>query len=299
MTSPRVQKSTSVRAKVAILRAAFGLTEHIAPRAAGRYATRLWLTVPPTPATDPQPDGGEPFEVRVGPGTVRGASHGDGPAVYLMHGWGGIGGQLSALIEPLRCNGFRVVLFDAPSHGRSDPGACGPGRTHGVEFAAALSAVTARFGPAHAVIAHSMGVLPTMLLRQDGLAVDRIVLIAPAQDVGGHLDRFAAQVGMGPRTRRAMDERIAELVGRPVADLDNRRLADSADSVPLLVVHDRGDRETSHAQSVALVERWAGPATMISTDGLGHRRILADPSVVGEVVQFVDAVVDRPRARVA
>ena len=94
----------------------------------------------------------------------------------------------------------------------------------------------------------------------------------------------------------AMAERIAGLIGEPMAVMDVRRLADHAGAIPLLVVHDRGDRETAHAHSVELAERWSGPATMITTEGLGHRRILTDPLVVDQVVEFVGRAADRSAA---
>jgi pimeloyl-ACP methyl ester carboxylesterase len=290
------EKSTIVRTRSAGVRVGFALAETWAPTLGGRYAARRWLTVPPAPTARSEsiePAAGDTFAIRVGAGTVRGVSAGTGPVVYLMHGWGGTGDQLSVFVEPLRRAGFRVVRFDAPSHGRSDPGACGAGRTHGVEFAAALDAVMQRFGPADTVIAHSMGVLPSLLVQRAGRPVDRLVLIAPVRDLGGHLDRFAGLVGMGPRTRRAMDDRIAELIGEPVAGMDVRRLAGHISPIPLLVVHDRDDRETGHPHSVELADRWPGPATLISTQGLGHRRILSDPLVVDQVVDFVGTATGR------
>ncbi len=39
------------------------------------------------------------------------------------------------------------MAFDAPSHGRSDPGPSGAGKGHAVEFGRALDAVAAEFGP--------------------------------------------------------------------------------------------------------------------------------------------------------
>ena len=294
MTKSGIRKRTIVRTRLTGLRTGFAVAEHWAPAVGGRYAARRWLTVPSVPARAQQPADGEEFALRVGGGLVRGTSYGTGPVVYLMHGWGGSGAQLSSFVDPLRQADFRVVRFDAPSHGRSDPGACGRGRTHGVEFAAALAAVMHRFGPADAVVAHSMGVLPSLLVQRTGLPVGRLALIAPVRDLDGHLDRFAALAGMGPRTRRAMDGRIAGLIGEPVATMDVRRLRVHAGEIPLLVVHDRGDRETSHAHSVELIEQWAGPATLISTDGLGHRRILTDPLVVEQVVEFVGEAAARP-----
>jgi len=91
------------------------------------------------------------------------------------------------------------------------------------------------------------------------------------------------------RVREAMTIQTEQLVGYPVAGIDLRVLSRSAPPVPLLVVHDQRDRETFHEDSVQLVANWAGPARLVSTDGLGHRRILVDQQVVDEVVSFVRA----------
>ena len=58
------------------------------------------------------------------------------------------------------------------------------------------------------------------------------------------------------------------------------------DPVPTLVVHDRGDRQTPYADSVRLVESLPD-ARLVTTDGLGHRRILQDSAVVRQVVSIL------------
>ena len=44
----------------------------------------------------------EPFEVESLGAAVRGHVWGEGPVVYLVHGWGGRGSQLASFVEPLR-----------------------------------------------------------------------------------------------------------------------------------------------------------------------------------------------------
>jgi pimeloyl-ACP methyl ester carboxylesterase len=55
---------------------------------------------------------------------------------------------------------------------------------------------------------------------------------------------------------------------------------------PVLLVHDRDDRETAWSGGRDLSRAWPG-ARLLTTSGLGHRRILSDPKVVAEAVQFV------------
>jgi hypothetical protein len=84
-----------------------------------------------------------------------------------------------------------------------------------------------------------------------------------------------------------MTVQTERLVGYPVAGVDVRVLSTLVQPVPLLVIHDRLDRETSHSDSVQLVANWPAPARLLSTDGLGHRRILLDKNVVNAAVDFV------------
>ena len=167
---------------------------------------------------------------------VRGHVWGDGPVVYLVHGWGGRGSQLASFVEPLLAGGFRVVMFDAPAHGDSDPGPAGRGRTHGVEFGKALDAVFAEFGPAEAVVAHSLGTISTYLtLRFGWLSTRRLVLVAPMVAAEPLFDQFQQALGFGARTRRAFDRHLDEFVGVPMAEFDAGFQAAYADPVPTLV----------------------------------------------------------------
>ena len=55
---------------------------------------------------------------------------------------------------------------------------------------------------------------------------------------------------------------------------------------PTLVVHDRDDVFTPVTDGAAIAAAWSS-ARLRVTSGLGHRRLLRDPDVVAEVVDFV------------
>jgi len=275
------------------MRTYFRYAEHVLPSRAGRLARDLWFTAPPRMAELPVPDRGEPFEVEAQGHVVRGQVWGDVPdsagptrTVYLMHGWGGRGAQFGAMVEPLLESGHRVVMLDAPAHGDSDHGPAGPRRTNGLEFAKALDAVFCRFGPAEAVVAHSLGTIATYLaLRFGWLGTARLVLIAPMVESQSLFDQFQAALGFGDRTRRAFDRSILDWVGIPVSEFDARFQAAQIDPVPALVVTDRGDRQTPYDDVVDFAESIGAP--LVTTEGLGHRKILRDRDVIAHVVEFV------------
>lgn len=289
-----VRKRTIVRLFNGRRKVLFWYGDHVASGRAGRLARDLWFSVPPRMAELPVPEGGEPFEVEAQGHLVRGLVWGRGPTVYLMHGWGGRGSQFGAMVEPLVEAGRRVVMFDAPSHGDSDPGPAGQRTSNGVEFARALDAVFCRFGPAEAVIAHSMGTISTYLaIRFGWLGSERLVFVAPMVEFNSLLDHFQQALGFGPRTRRALDREIEDFVGLSVRDFDARVQARHVDPRPTLVISDRGDRQTPYADVVDFAKSIGAP--LITSEGLGHRKVLRDPALVRSVVDFVTV----PRERAA
>jgi pimeloyl-ACP methyl ester carboxylesterase len=279
-------KSTIVRFRNGALHGFFRYAERLAPRTAGRVARDLWFTPPPRMTSLPIPDGGEPFTVVSQGAEINGHTWGEGPTVYLVHGWGGRGSQFGAFVEPLVAAGYRVVMFDAPAHGDSGHGPAGPRRTHGLEFAKALDATFVRFGPAAAVVAHSLGTIATYLtLRFGWLGTERLVFVAPMVEAESLFDLFQGSLGFGTRTRHAFDRAVDEFVGIPVTDFDARVQARYVDPLPTLVIADRGDRQTLFGAAADFAR--AVDAELVTTTGLGHRRILRDPEVIQRVVGFV------------
>lgn len=296
MAAILTQKSTNVRlqmrVKLALIRTTFRTLDPLAPALAARLGASLWCT-PPRPRHRPPgaPDlpPGTRFTVPV-PGfrsPVVAETWGSGPTAYLLHGWGGWRGQLTPLVAPLVAAGHRVVAMDGPGHGDAGPGRLGGRRTTLVEIAEALAAVVAVAGPAHAVVAHSGGAAATGLAVREGLTADRLVFLAPMADPMAYFGAFMDTIGAGPRTRPRLRQRLRALVDRP---LDQFNLpgwaARAGDLPPLLVIHDRKDREVRHADGHALAASWPG-AILHTTEGLGHRRILSNPDVVARTVSFV------------
>jgi pimeloyl-ACP methyl ester carboxylesterase len=275
------------------VRATFGLLERAAPGLGARWARRIWFTIPggnggrPAAGARSGP-GGALFTIPTGSGDVVGEVWGEGPAVFLVHGWAGRRGQLAAFVEPLVARGYRVVTFDAPSHGDSPPGASGPRASSLPEFATALSAVVATYGPAHAVIAHSLGASAAATALRDGLRPGRLAMLAPAASMVSYAGRFITGIGAGERIHGRLAAAIERRLGVPLESFDVPAIGREVLTPPTLVVHDQDDPSIPAAEGAAIAAAWPG-ARLSVTSGLGHRRILRDPRVVADVVDFVTA----------
>ncbi|MEV0128809.1 alpha/beta fold hydrolase [Dactylosporangium sp. NPDC050688] len=290
------QKSTNDRFFQAPrpIRVAFGVLERAAPALGARWAERLWFQLPKratraaladSPAAPALP--GRPFTVKAGTTDVAGVAWGEGPAVYLLHGWAGHRGQLEALVPGLVDRGFTAVAFDAPSHGRSGPGAYGPRSSSIPEFAAALEAVVAAHGPAAGIVAHSLGSVAATVAMCDGLRAGRVVMLAPMASPASYAGYFAQALGFGPRILSRLIRLVERRVGAPVHHFDVPELGRAVRMPPTLILHDRADRSIPVADGIAIAEAWP-TATLRITEGLGHRRLLREPEVVGAVVDFID-----------
>ena len=269
---------------LAAFRFTFGLLARFSTAAAARLALRIFRT-PRRYATPPRERaamaGAIPFDVQLGAKTrIRAWSWGDGPLVILMHGWEGRGSQMSPFAAPLVNAGYRVVTFDAPGHGASS------GRKSSLpEFSWALRGVATSAGAPHAIIAHSLGCAATTLALRDGLGAQRVVFVAPPLEPSAYTEQFGEIFGLEHSVVRGLRERIEERFLRPWSDYS---LAGSAPRMKaaLLVVHDRDDAEVAYSGGEELAKAWPG-ARLMTTGGLGHRRVLRDPDVLNAAVAFI------------
>ena len=223
---------------------------------------------------------GRRFHVSVDGERVAGWSWGSGPNVYLVHGWAGVGGQLAAFGKTLLANGYRVVTFDAPGHGASEGR-----RSSIVHFAKALRSVAAQEGEPHAVIAHSLGAAATLRALTQGLKLQRAVFVGPTVGPRDWSERFRVRLGLSREVMALMRTRSERWLGASWEDFDVPRLA-RGQTAPLLVLHDRDDRDVPWTDGAAIARNWPG-ATLVTTKGLGHTRILRDDRVVEQAVSFV------------
>lgn len=284
-TAGYYQGSTGLR----LFRALLGASQKVWPALAVRAAARLFAT--PLPPKWLQRKGAWdaswqithwPFEqAELTLHAQPAAPH--GPVALLVHGWGGHARQMLQLADTLAQQGYRPVLLEMPAHGRSRGS-----WSNLPQFARAIDYAIGRLqqeGHRVGLLAgHSLGANAAAYATSRGLAIDKLVLLAPPASPRAYTRYFAQVFGLSEATRAGMQRRIEASEGVLMQHFEARAVSPRI-SVPTLVVHDREDRINAFADGQAYAHAIQG-AQLVATEGLGHRRLLKEPRVLAQVAVF-------------
>jgi len=270
-----------------VVRPAAVVAEHLGHPASTWLCERLWLTpMPRRPKLRPQEEAlareAVRLQVPVEGGHVAAWRWGQGErAVLLLHGWGGYAMQLSAFVRPLLERGLAVAAFDFPSHGASDGK-----RTDLPAMVRAMGEVAKALPPLEAIIAHSFGGVAAVLAASRGAPdVKRLAILAGPAHFHTAEERFKELTGLSTRTFDRMRRNIERRTGEPWERLQPMALVHALGKPGLLVQSD-DDAELPITHAETLARLWP-QARLDRRTGLGHFRLLRDPSVVADVVSFV------------
>jgi pimeloyl-ACP methyl ester carboxylesterase len=141
-----------------------------------------------------------------------------------------------------------------------------------------------------------MGSAASSIAMKRGLAPRAAVFIAPAADPTAWTGRFASVVGVSDAVIGRMTRAFERKFGYRWTDFNVPRVAAPHMTAPLLVFHDEEDPEVPKADGEAIVRRWPG-AELVSTRGLGHKRIVHDAEVVRRGAEFLRTRASRSASR--
>ena len=271
---------------LALLRFGFLLGSWIAPEAVARRAGSLFARPYSSSrlrAMTASSRGARESDLRIDGTTLHAYVWGDPatqPYVLFAHGWSSHGTRVAPWLAPLQAAGYAVVAFDQAAHGRSSGT-----RTTLPDFACHLLAVARHYGPAAAVIGHSLGGAAAMLAMARGLAAERAVLIAPPADPLEAVERFSRALWLPSHLGRRMFAHFEQAMRFDAGELQAHRNTPSIGR-PALIVHDLEDREVPWSEGERYARFWPD-SRLLSTQGLGHNRIADDQGVIAAVVRFL------------
>lgn len=206
--------------------------------------------------------------------------------VLVVHGWTSEASFMTAIAEPIRRAGFRVVLFDLPAHGLSSEGS-----THLIDCARATSFVAREVGPLHAVVAHSFGGMISLVAAEGfppmpgRIEIPRIVLIACPNRLTRVTSDFSRHWGLTIAGQQAFERRVERVGGRPLECFTIVKLLE-ATACKALVIHDRDDSDVSFESAEEIATK-GHAAELVAFSGFGHRNVLFAPPVMRTIVSYL------------
>ncbi len=206
-----------------------------------------------------------------------------GPAVLLMHGWGGARAQMTGFVDPLLAAGYRVVAYDQPAHGQSD------GKmTNVLEISATMDLITKQEGDFEVIIAHSFGTLITShaLANRNFPSPSKLIYFGAFNRLLDALPRFQILASLPDEVIEDMRAMVHENFGQDTLEAITNEGMTPRINIPALMFHDTKDNVTPVEDSRAVAQVWKA-ARLIETEGLGHRAALQSETIHKQVVDFL------------
>lgn len=200
--------------------------------------------------------------------------------ILLVHGWSGRGTQLFSLADFLVEKGYKIVSFDAPAHGKSEGK-----KTYMKEFVACILEICQKYKAFDAIIGHSLGAMSCVNAVRLGAKTSCLVCIGGGDLVSDIIEDFIRKMDMNQYVREFITSHLTHKLQEDINEY-SVSVAVKNISVPLLIIHDEDDHDVP-VQSAHQIHRAAPDSQLIITQGLGHRRVLADDKVIQSAYDFV------------
>jgi len=209
----------------------------------------------------------------------------NGQRILIAHGWESRATQMYGLVPNLLEQGYEVIALDMPGHGHSNGQ-----HSNAWLFTQTLLLAQDQLGIFDAIIAHSMGAGATSYALQRGLKAGKLILISAPSSVERVLKHFSSLMGLWGKATQQFIRSVEHRVGVPVTDLD-ALIETHQHAIPTLLFHDQKDQEVPYEESKRLLLAFKN-GTLISTMGLGHRKILKSSNLTQNINAFLAKPID-------
>lgn len=201
--------------------------------------------------------------------------------VLLVHGWSGRGTQMFKVADALIAQGYGVVSFDAPAHGKSE------GKSSMMpEFIECIMAFDKKFGPFEYAIGHSLGGMAIMNALQKGFKPKKIVTIGSGDKISDIVNDFVNQLELEPTLAPKLTSYFENKLKEKMSDYDSSYVIQNVD-IPHLIIHDKEDVEVG-VYCAENIHKHSKNSTLFLTEGFGHRKILGSDEVIEKINQFIN-----------
>jgi len=207
----------------------------------------------------------------------------NGKTVLIVHGYASYFYKFEQYIQPLLKEGFKVIGFDAPGHGRSE------GKYINVLiYKEAIEQIIKVHGPIDHFMGHSLGGITLALIAETIPHPEKhkFVLIAPATKTSTTFDNYFKMMHFSKDIQNAFLAQLKQISPLPISYFEADRAIENYKG-QLLWVHDKGDRVCPYKDLENFMQKAPPNVKFLITNGLGHNKVYKTPSVIDEIVHFL------------
>jgi pimeloyl-ACP methyl ester carboxylesterase len=200
--------------------------------------------------------------------------------VLLVHGWCGRSTQLYAFADKLLENGYMVISFDGPAHGRSS------GKTTMMpEFLETIKNINTTYGPFEAAIGHSFGATSLYIAASEFLTINSLVAIGSGDKISDIILNFSKNLNLKKKSAQLIQSRLEKKWKIKVDDSSSSTVAKKI-NIPVLVIHDKTDGDVP-VNCAYEIRKNLKKGSLLITDKLGHTKILRNEEIVMKSINFI------------
>jgi pimeloyl-ACP methyl ester carboxylesterase len=200
--------------------------------------------------------------------------------VLLVHGWCGRSTQLYAFADKLLENGYMVISFDGPAHGRSS------GKTTMMpEFLETIKNINTTYGPFEAAIGHSFGATSLYIATSEFLTIKSLVAIGSGDKISDIILNFSKNLNLKKKSAQLIQSRLEKKWKINVDDSSSSTVAKKI-NIPVLVIHDKTDGDVP-VNCAYEIRKNLKKGSLLITNKLGHTKILRNEEIVMKSINFI------------
>ena len=200
--------------------------------------------------------------------------------VLLVHGWCGRSTQLYAFADKLLENGYMVISFDGPAHGRSS------GKTTMMpEFLETIKNINTTYGPFEAAIGHSFGATSLYIAASEFLTIKSLVAIGSGDKISDIILNFSKNLNLKKKSAQLIQSRLEKKWKIKVDDSSSSTVAKKI-NIPVLVIHDKTDGDVP-VNCAYEIRKNLKKGSLLITNKLGHTKILRNEKIVMKSINFI------------
>lgn len=281
----------SERMYLQYLRTKFSTIGKLSPTMAGKMAFNLFCTPYPkykktkAPAIFHQ---AKQISIKVNDGLlIKGFEWSpvkpNGKTILICHGYASHIYKFEKYVQPLLKNGFRILGFDAPAHGKSE------GKfINIIIYKEAIEQIMQQCGPIDHFMGHSLGgITVAMIAEQISHPLQhKFVLIAPATKTTTTFANYFKMMHFSEPIKEGFYAEMRKLSSLPISHFEADRAIEKYPG-PILWVHDEGDRVCPYADLINFQKKAPENIKFLITKGLGHNKVYKSAEVMDQIMAFL------------